>query len=414
MPPRLTSFLCGVAAFTLIPTLTNPPTSHPAELVTSTSRLVALARSLRKQPAVAFDLESNGLHRYPEHICLVQLATESESYILDPLAIGDMAALGELLQDANVEKIFHSADYDLRSLDRDWGFRVASLYDTSIAAHFTGIDHLGLATVLELALGIKVEKDRRLQRADWTMRPLSARALDYAAADVAYLIPLRRRLAQALDAEGRTEWAEEECARLARIEYSPPDSPEDAVFSMKGARALHGRELAVLRELLLLRDQEARRRNRPPYQVLSNDTLLALASNPDADLAEVPGVTRLVIARLGPAIRAALRKGKAAPPVDRPPREAPFQPRPTAAETQRLQQLKTWRTAEAEFLKLDAALIWPMASLERLAREPASIQRERDAPEVRVWQRRRFADSLRAMLEQPLTAPASPKPPTSA
>lgn len=366
-------------------------------------------RSLHQQPAVAVDLESNGLHRYPEHICLVQIATESQGYILDPLAIGDMASLGELLQDGTVEKIFHSADYDLRSLDRDWGFHVAGLYDTSIAAHFTGLDHLGLATVLELALGVKLEKDRRLQRADWTMRPLSPRALDYAAADVAYLIPLRRRLTEALDAEGRTEWVAEECARLARIEYSPPDSPEDAVFSMKGARALHGRERAVLRELLLLRDQEARRRNRPPYQVLSSDALLALASNPDADLAQVPGVTRLVLARLGPAIRAALRQGIAAPPLERPPREAPFQPRPTAAETQRLQQLKSWRTAEAEFLKLDAALIWPMPSLERLARDPTSIERECAASEVRDWQRRRFADSLRATLEQPLTAPA-PRP----
>ena len=386
--------------------MTIAPTSHPAELITGTSRLAALVRTLREQPAIAVDLESNGLHRYPEHICLVQLATESQCYILDPLAIGDMTALGELLRDPAVEKIFHSADYDIRSLDRDWGFRVVGLYDTSIAAHFTGIDHLGLGTVLEMALGIKLEKDRRLQRADWTMRPLSARALDYAAADVAYLIALRRRLGEALDAEGRTAWAAEECARLARIQYTPPDGPEDAVFSAKGARALRGPELAVLRQLLLLRDKEARRRNRPPYQVLSTDSLIALSSNPDADLTEVPGITRLVIARLGPALREALRAGKAAPPLNRPLRETTPLPRPTATEILRLQQLKVWRTAEAEFLKLDASLIWPMVSLERLARAPDAFDRELGAPEVRQWQHQHFADSLRAVLEQAETTPA--------
>ena len=83
-----------------------------------------------------------------------------------------------------VEKVFHSADYDVRSLDREWGFRIRGLFDTSIAAAFVGATRLGLGAVLEEFLKETVNKSRKLQRADWSLRPLSGEALDYAAADV--------------------------------------------------------------------------------------------------------------------------------------------------------------------------------------------------------------------------------------
>ena len=87
-----------------------------------------------------------------------------------------MSSLGGLLSDPSVEKVLHSADYDLRSLDRDWGFRIRSLFDTSVAAAFLGSTSLGLAAVLQEYLGVQVPKSRRLQRADWTVRPLSEEA----------------------------------------------------------------------------------------------------------------------------------------------------------------------------------------------------------------------------------------------
>ena len=82
---------------------------------------------------MALDLEANGFHRYPERICLLQLAWPDSVFLIDPLAIPDVSPLGRLLADPSVEVVMHSADYDVRSLDREWGFQVRNLFDTSIA-----------------------------------------------------------------------------------------------------------------------------------------------------------------------------------------------------------------------------------------------------------------------------------------
>ena len=97
-------------------------TEDTAELVTTQSQLEAAIELALKQSRVAVDLESNGFYHYPERVCLVQLAVGDSVYLIDPLALEDPSPLGELLADAAVEKVFHSADYDIRSLDRDWGF----------------------------------------------------------------------------------------------------------------------------------------------------------------------------------------------------------------------------------------------------------------------------------------------------
>ncbi len=181
-------------------------TEDTAELVKTQSQLEAAIELALKQSRVAVDLESNGFYRYPERVCLVQLAVGPSVYLIDPLALEDPSPLGELLADAAVEKVFHSADYDIRSLDRDWGFPVRGLFDTSIAAAFVGAERLGLAAVLKEYLDVEVNKSKRLQRADWTRRPISDELLRYAAEDVRHLARLRTLLYDRLDSLGRTEW----------------------------------------------------------------------------------------------------------------------------------------------------------------------------------------------------------------
>ena len=167
--------------------MTTQATPDAAETVTTTERLTEVVRRASRSRVVCLDIESNGLHRYPERVCLVQLASEGSVFLIDPIATPDMSSLGGLLSDPSVEKVLHSADYDLRSLDRDWGFRISNLFDTSVAAAFLGSTSLGLAAVLQEYLGVQIPKSRRLQRADWTVRPLSEEARLYAASDVLHL-----------------------------------------------------------------------------------------------------------------------------------------------------------------------------------------------------------------------------------
>ena len=369
--------------------------SIAVELLTTSGEVSDLARILFQERCIAIDTESNSRHRYPERVCLVQVATNSNVYLIDPLAVDDMKPIGEVLADETVVKVIQGAEYDIRCLDREWGFRVRNLFDTSIAARFVGMKQSGLSVLIETLLGVHIPKDARIQKSDWSHRPLSQEALNYAATDVWYLLSIQRGLESRLRTLSRSPWVSEECARLEEIRYVAPD-PETAFLSLKGSRRLAGQEKAILKRLFMLREAEARRRNRPPYYVLPHETLIHLASNPAADLAQLPSLRRQVDSRFGRLLRATLHRGLADPPITNPIRYSIQQVTPV--EIERLQILKGWRANLGRQLSIDPALVWPMASLERLAKAPRTLGAELQSPEVRQWQREQFATSLGASL----------------
>ena len=369
--------------------------SIPIEFLTSSGQVSDLACILFQERCIAIDTESNSRHRYPERVCLVQVATNSKVYLIDTLAVEDMKPLGEVLADETVAKVIQGAEYDIRCLDREWGFRVRNLFDTSIAARFVGMKQFGLSALTEALLGVQVPKLARIQKSDWSHRPLSHDALNYAATDVWHLLGIRKALERGLRTLSRSTWVSEECARLEEIRYIAPD-PETAFLSLKGSRRLNGQEKAILKRLFTLREAEARRRNRPPYYVLPHETLVYLASKPAADLAQLPSLRGQVDSRFGRLLRATLHKGLADPPISNPIRHG-IRPA-TPIETKRLQILKKWRVNLGRQLSLDPALVWPMASLERLAKAPRTLSAELLSPDVRQWQREQFATSLGASL----------------
>jgi ribonuclease D len=359
--------------------------------------------TLRAQPRIALDLETNGFFRYPERVCLIQIATPAgRVFLIDPLALDDMTPLGGVLSDERVEVILHSGDHDIRSLDRDWGFRVNSLFDTSIAAAFTGMDRLGLATVLESSLGVSINKSKKLQRSDWTIRPLKPKFLDYAADDVHYLLELADTLKKRLSNLGRLEWVAEESGRIAAIRYERPD-PETAVFRVKGSRHLNPRGLAILKSLVAYREIHTLRVGRPHFRVIPDAALVSLAANPDSGLKKVRGMGRFAHGRLASGLRDAIRTGQKADPVRRP---VVRRPRTNMTKAQQadarrhLDRLKKWRTSQGKSLTLDPALIWPMQSLKAIAGSPQDMDKAMRSPEVRHWQRVKFETSLRQVLRQ--------------
>ena len=358
------------------------------------------AARLAQELELALDTESNSFYAYRESICLIQIGTPTESLLLDPLAVKDLSALGTMMADPGISKVLHGSDYDLRSFDRDYGFRVKGLFDTEVAAVFLGEARPNLAAVLESFLGVSIPKSAKLQRSNWGQRPLSDQAEEYASNDVAHLSRLAWQLRRKLEEAGRLEWVVEECQRLETVRYSPPDPPEIAFRRIKGSYRLDSRQLAVLLELYAFRDGEAQRLGCPPFRVIRNETLLDMAQSPLTPLERVPGLPPQLVRRSGDSIRSAIARGREGPEFQPPAR--PERPNPWTPESrERLQTLKQWRVDRGTALGLDPPLLWPTISLERLALQPHDWQAEvleDGQPEVRDWQRREFAAPLAEFL----------------
>lgn len=174
----------------------SAPPHVPATLVADGPALEALAERVRAEPIVAFDTESNSFHVYRERICLLQVSTRSENFIVDPFAV-DVAPLGRVLCDGR-EVVLHGADYDVRCLKREWGWAFPRLFDTMAAARRLGRPGLGLSALVESHFGVRLSKSS--QRSDWGRRPLTREQIAYAALDTHFLLPLRDALAGELAA----------------------------------------------------------------------------------------------------------------------------------------------------------------------------------------------------------------------
>ena len=368
----------------------------PVEIVSRSTRLGAVTRKLVSSHAIALDTESNSFHHYPEQLCLIQIASRHNVYVIDTMSLYDLTPLGDVLSNTSITKIIHGADYDIRSLDRHYGLHIHNLFDTSIAARFAGITQFGLAALTRDLLGITINKSKRLQRADWGQRPLSAEALEYAATDVRHLFTLREILDQRLRSLGRVAWVAEECARIEEVRYIAPNL-ETAYLSVKGAKDLDGHGLAILQSLFLFREEEARRQHRPPFFVLPNVTLIFLATNPEATLSEVPGLGQTGLKRFGQGLQQALHNGIISPPIHRPQRVRAI--RASKEQVQRLIRLKEWRTRLGSSLSLDPSLLWPLTSLQRLAKATDTLSAELISDDIRNWQCAVVASSLQAYLE---------------
>jgi len=368
----------------------------PVEIVIQSAQLDVAMQGMVGSLAIALDTESNSLHHYPEQLCLIQIATRNRVHVIDTISLKDLTPLKKVLVDDSIMKVVHGADYDIRSLDRHYGFRIRNLYDTNIAARFAGITQVALAALVKDLLGVSIHKSKRLQLADWGRRPLSDEALDYAANDVRHLLALQETLDQRLQSLGRTAWVAEECARLEEVRYTPLDL-ETAYLSVKGAKNLDGRGFAILRSLFLFREEEARRQHRPPFFVMPDIALISLATTPTIALSEVPGLVQAGLQRFGRGLQQALHEGLAAPPIQSPPPISAERVSPE--QIQRLSRLKVWRASLAAALSLDPSLLWPTTSLERLAKAPDTLGVEFTSANIRRWQHDHFASSLHAYLK---------------
>ena len=237
--------------------------------------LQGLVSRLEEVPEVALDTEADSLHHYFEKVCLIQMANSWSSAVIDPLSLQDLEPLRAVFANPAIEKIFHGADYDVRSLFRDFGIEIAHLFDTQIACKFLGLKETSLEAVLQARFGVNLNK--KYQRKDWSKRPLPEEMIAYAADDVRYLLPLTNMLVGELKDKGRLAWVQEECDLLSQVR-APEQNNAPLFLNFKGAGRLSPRRLAVLESLLQLRRRLAEAKDRPLFKVLSNKSILALAT----------------------------------------------------------------------------------------------------------------------------------------
>jgi ribonuclease D len=284
----------GVAEAEVGPVREAVPLLEPRDglppLVTTPAALDAAVRSLAAGTGpVAVDAERASGFRYGHRAFLVQLRRHGAGTVLiDPVACPDLSGLDAAL--ADTEAVFHAASQDLPCL-AEIGYRPRSIFDTEMAGRLLGYPRVGLATLVEELLGLRLEKTH--SAADWSTRPLPEEWLRYAALDVEVLVELRDTLARQLTDQGKLEWARQEFAAV--LAAGPPEPRPDPWRRTSGIHRVRNRRgLAVVRELWQERDKIAQQRDLSPTKVLPDRSIIEAARSLPAnaqDLAAISGFT---------------------------------------------------------------------------------------------------------------------------
>ena len=335
-------------------------------LIDSTDKLKQLLPTFEREARLAVDTEANSLHAYHERVCLLQFSTPTDDYLVDPLAIDDMTHLGPIFSDPRIEKVFHAVEYDLIGLQRDYAYTFSNIFDTMVAARTLGYKQFGLASLLNLKLGIEVDKHH--QKADWAQRPLLPSMITYASIDTHFLLELRNVLAAELTEKGLYALAQEDFDRACFV-AAAPNGPQRAAWErVDGRKDLDPRQLAILNELCLCRENLASKMDRPVFKVLDDKVLIKIAlceaTKPD-DLQEA-GMSERQYHRFGRNMWEALQRGRranfvTATPADRMPE----------SQVKRLQKLKQWRKDKAKELDVESDVVLPKAHMQNIAQARA-------------------------------------------
>jgi ribonuclease D len=347
------------------PASQNEPLSlAPFHLVANRSDWAACLRDIQAAPRLAIDLEANSMFAYSERVCLIQISTAANDYIIDPVRNIDLNGLGDIIADPTVEKIFHAAEYDLILLRREYGWHLNNLFDTMWAARILGYSQIGLGNLLDKFYNVHTSK--RFQKANWCRRPLSADELAYAQKDTHYLLAIRDRLASELEAGGHMEEAREIFIEQSNVRLPNNGFDPDGFWNMNGAQELAPARQAALRALYVFRDREARRRNAPVFKVLSDRTLMELATLMPAhmgELAQVHGMSTGQQQRYGRAVLDLIADAYTAP-SPQPPKRAKRLP---DSIINRFDRLHRWRKGRAQARGVESDVIMSRDALWAIA-----------------------------------------------
>lgn len=288
-----------------------------------TADLPALADRARAHGRIGIDTEFMSEGRYWAQLCVVQVVVDGEgadgavhTAVLDAIEGFDSGPLAEVLADPGVEVVLHAGSQDVAILNRCWDTSITSIFDTQIAAGFTGTGaQLAYGRLLDELLDLRLEKSAGFTR--WDVRPLTDEQVEYARGDVLHLLALADALQARLEEKGRLQWALEECRRLESA--SDIRDPDVAYRRLPRVGQLRPRARAVAKEVAAWRERTARDENRPLGSVLSDVALMEVAKRQPravAGLEQIRGIHGGIIRRRGARILEAVGAGMAATPIE--------------------------------------------------------------------------------------------------
>lgn len=365
------------------------------QIIDTAAGLEEIVRSLEKEKVVAVDLEADSMYHYKEKVCLIQIATEKISVVIDPLAIKDLSPLKPLFSNPDIQKIFHGADYDVRSLYRDFKIRINNLFDTELACRFLGIKETGLQAVLKAFFNVNV--DKKYQKKDWSKRPLPKEMMAYASKDVIYLLRLTRMLIHKLKKMNRMTWVLEECEDLSKVR--PVLSNEAPLFmKFKGAGRLKSRSLAVLEALLQFRKRVAEKKDRPFFKIIGNESVMKIATARPVTLRRLKNIKALSnrqISMYGSDLIKVVAKTLKIPESELPvfpSQRPPVLPNGVPA---KIKALKSWRASKASALGIDPGMLCNNALITAIAvKNPGDGKSLETVKEMKNWQKQVFGTEI--------------------
>lgn len=391
-------------------------------LVQHPEELAYLATQLSESPQIAIDTESDSLYSYRPRVCLIQIsipvlpvagegeARGSESrterlnvadFLVDPLRLSDLSLLHAPLADPAREIIMHAAENDILLLQRDFGFRFGRIFDTQLAARILGWPRAALAAILEERFGVKSNK--RMQRTDWGRRPLTAEQIAYAQMDTHYLPALAAEQVEELRAVDRWEEAQEAFGFLPEIDFEMREETQRTVWQMKEARGVPREATNVLQALWAWREEEAQRRDRPPFKIFTNRVLADLAiAQPSRrqELYGIKGISDGHLKRYGDQLLDAIRRGKDAPLPDLPESNRPDQ-MPDRALQARFDALRKWRTETADARGVSPDIVFSNELLMEIARQcPAHTEALGEIAHIGPWKAKTYGPAICQLLQR--------------
>ncbi|MCP4627332.1 MAG: ribonuclease D [bacterium] len=370
-------------------------TGDSCEIIDTFDELKNLARTIKNEKTIGVDLEADSMYHFKEKVCLIQLATQNINVVIDPLQIEDLSPLNPIFKNRGLRKIFHGADYDVRSLYRDFNISINNLFDTELASRFLGYSETSLEAVLKNKFDVTL--DKKFQRKDWSKRPLPKEMISYAAKDARYLLPLAQELTEELIKLGRQRWVQEECEYLSKVRANT-NGTGSLYLSLKGAGKLDPRSLAVLETLLQYRRKMAQKKDRPLFRIFGSRSLLDLAEkkplNP-RQLEKTRALSSKQINMYGRGVLAAIKQAMQSEPKDLPVYPRQKSPRVPLVVAGRIKALRNWRDTQAEKLVLDPALICTKALMSAVAQQkPLRPSDLNSIKEMKNWQKKEFGQDI--------------------
>jgi len=359
------------------------------------------AAKARRVGRLGIDTEFMSEGRYRALLCLVQVAVdppegdgEPRIYLIDSLAGADTGPLAALLGDPSIEIVLHAGRQDVAILRRAWHTELNNIFDTQIAAGFTGASaQAGYGNLLGAVLGQRVGKTASYTR--WDARPLTGEQLGYAAEDVAHLLQLADEIQRRLHSSGRLEWAREECRRLESA--TDERDPDTAWERLPRIGQLDPRSRAVAQALAAWRERTASDLDRPVGSIVADPALVELAKRRPSSLGaleQIRGLHPPTIKRRGEAILDVIQQGLQSSPIPRDEARARSEP----GDAPLIALAEALLRARALEAGLAYELIASRAELELIVGAARRNEPEPDLRTLTGWRRELVGDDLSDLL----------------